>query len=119
MRCNGSVEGAAQRGQHAAPQGVALGVRLGVDRIASFAKAFNLGRITGIPLPDEKPGLIPTSEWKQRRFGVPWYPGETVSISIGQGYDLTTPLQLAVSYGALANGGTISPHRPGWRRSSS
>lgn len=85
----------------------ALGVRLGVDRIASFAKAFNLGRITGIDLPDEKPGLIPTSEWKQRRFGVPWYPGETVSISIGQGYDLTTPLQLAVSYAALANGGTI------------
>lgn len=84
-----------------------LGVRLGVDRIAEFAKAFNLGRITGLGFPDEKPGLIPTSEWKQRRFGVPWYPGETVSIAIGQGYDLTTPLQLAVSYAALANGGTL------------
>ncbi len=84
-----------------------LGVRLGVDRLATFAKAFNLGRLTGIPLPQEKPGLIPTSEWKQRRFKTPWYPGETVSISIGQGYDLTTPLQLAVGYAAIANGGTL------------
>jgi penicillin-binding protein 2 len=84
-----------------------LGVRLGVDRIATFAKAFNLGRLTGIPLPDEKPGLIPSSDWKLRRFKTPWYPGETVSISIGQGYDLTTPLQLAVSYAAIANGGTL------------
>lgn len=84
-----------------------LGVRLGVDRIATFAKAFNLGRLTGIPLPEEKPGLVPTSEWKLRRFKAPWYPGETVSISIGQGSDLATPLQLAVSYGAIANGGTL------------
>ncbi len=93
-----------------------LGVRLGVDRLASFARAFNLGRLTGIGLPDEKPGLIPTSEWKQRRFGVPWYPGETVSISIGQGYDLATPLQLAVSYAAIANGGTLSEPRLVLRR---
>ncbi len=84
-----------------------LGVRLGVDRIASFAKAFNLGRLTGLALGEEKPGLIPTSEWKQRRFHTPWYPGETVSLSIGQGFNLTTPLQLAVGYGAIANGGTV------------
>jgi penicillin-binding protein 2 len=84
-----------------------LGVRLGVDRIATFAKAFNLGRLTGIPFPDEKPGLVPSSDWKMRRFKTQWYSGETVSISIGQGYDLATPLQLAVGYGAIANGGTL------------
>jgi len=84
-----------------------LGVRLGVDRIASFSKAFNLGRLTGIPLSDEKPGLVPSSDWKMRRFKTQWFSGETVSISIGQGYDLTTPLQLAVGYGAIANGGTL------------
>ncbi len=84
-----------------------LGVSLGVDRLAMFAKAFNLGRLTGIPLADEKPGLIPTSEWKERRFKTKWFPGETVSISIGQGYDLVTPLQLAVGYGAIANDGKI------------
>jgi penicillin-binding protein 2 len=84
-----------------------LGVRLGVDRIASFATAFNLGRLTGIALPDEKPGLVPTSDWKMRRFKTQWFPGETVSIAIGQGYDLTTPLQLAVGYSAIANGGTL------------
>jgi penicillin-binding protein 2 len=93
-----------------------LGVRLGVDRIASFAKAFNLGRLTGIPLPDEKPGLVPSSDWKQRRFKTPWYPGETVSISIGQGYDLTTPLQLAVAYAAIGNGGTLYEPRLVLRR---
>lgn len=93
-----------------------LGVRLGVDRIASFAKAFNLGRLTGIPLGDEKPGLVPSSEWKLRRFKTPWYPGETVSISIGQGYDLTTPLQLAVAYAAIANGGTLYTPRLVLRR---
>ncbi|MCC6640144.1 MAG: penicillin-binding protein 2 [Deltaproteobacteria bacterium] len=93
-----------------------LGVRLGVDRIASFSKAFNLGRLTGIPLSDEKPGLVPSSEWKLRRFKTPWYPGETVSISIGQGYDLTTPLQLAVAYAAIANGGTLYEPRLVLRR---
>ena len=93
-----------------------LGVRLGVDRIASFSKAFNLGRLTGIGLSDEKPGLVPSSEWKLRRFKTPWYSGETVSISIGQGYDLVTPLQLAVAYAAIANGGTLYEPRLVLRR---
>jgi penicillin-binding protein 2 len=88
-----------------------MGLRLGVDRIAHYAKAFGLGHLTGIPLPQEKAGLIPTSEWKQRRFGEKWMAGETVSISIGQGYDLATPLQMAVSYAALANGGTAPTPR--------
>ncbi len=84
-----------------------VGRDLGIDRLATFANGFNLGRRTGIPLPQEKSGLIPTSSWKEGRFKQPWMPGETISASIGQGFDLVTPLQLAVAYGAIANGGTV------------
>ena len=84
-----------------------MGLRLGIDRIAKYAEAFGLGRRSGIPLTQEKPGLIPTSQWKLRRFGEKWMAGETVSASIGQGYDLATPLQMAVAYAALANGGKL------------
>jgi len=84
-----------------------MGLRLGIDRIAKWASAFGLGHRTGIPLAQEKPGLIPTSSWKLRRFGEKWMGGETVSASIGQGYDLATPLQMAVAYAALANGGRV------------
>ncbi len=83
------------------------GVKLGIDRLARYAKAFQLGSRTGIGLPGEVSGLVPSSEWKERRLKEPWYPGETVSASIGQGYNLMTPLQLAVSYAAIANGGTV------------
>jgi penicillin-binding protein 2 len=83
------------------------GVKLGIDRLAYYARAFGLGHRTGIRLANEAPGLIPSKEWKKRRFGVVWYPGETVSASIGQGYNLYTPLQLAVAYAALANGGKV------------
>ncbi len=83
------------------------GLRLGVDRIAFFARAFSLGRLTGIPIPNEQPGLVPTTAWKERRFGEPWHKGETVSTSIGQGYNLMTPIQLAVIYAAIANGGAL------------
>jgi penicillin-binding protein 2 len=62
---------------------------------------------TGISLHREKVGLIPTREWKQGRMKEPWQVGETISVSIGQGYNLVTPLQLAVAYSALANGGII------------
>jgi penicillin-binding protein 2 len=84
-----------------------MGLRLGIDRIAEYAEAFGLGRRSGIPLAQEKPGLVPTSGWKLRRFGEKWMGGETVSASIGQGYNLATPLQMAVAYAALANGGTL------------
>jgi len=84
-----------------------LGLKLGIDRMAFFANGFNLGRRTGIELGNEAPGIIPTQAWKERRFGEIWLKGETVSASIGQGYNLTTPLQLAVAYAAIANGGTI------------
>jgi len=83
------------------------GLDLGIDRLAQYAHGFGLGRKTGIGLDGEQPGLVPTTAWKQRRFGQPWMPGETVSASIGQGYNLVTPLQLAVAYAAIANGGRV------------
>ena len=83
------------------------GVQLGIDRMARYARSFGLGEPTGIGLPGEAPGLVPSSKWKERRFGEPWYPGETVSASIGQGFNLYTPLQLAVAYAAIANGGKV------------
>jgi penicillin-binding protein 2 len=84
-----------------------LGLKLGIDRIAFFANGFHLGRRTGIALGNESPGIVPTRAWKERRFKEVWLKGETVSASIGQGFNLTTPMQLAVAYAAIANGGTI------------
>jgi len=84
-----------------------VGRDLGVDRLFEFANGFNLSRLTGITLPHEMTGLIPTSSWKEKRFKEPWMAGETISASIGQGFDLVTPLQLAVAYGAIANGGAL------------
>ena len=82
-----------------------VGQRLGVDRLAWYAKGFGLGAPTGILLDHEAEGLIPTAAWKQKRIGVPWQDGETLSIAIGQGFDLATPIQMAVLAAALANGG--------------
>ena len=82
-----------------------LGIRLGVNRIAKYASAAGLGSPTGFPLGREKPGLVPTSAWKMKRFGVPWQGGENLSIAIGQGYYLATPLQIACTLSALFNGG--------------
>jgi penicillin-binding protein 2 len=86
------------------------GQRLGVDRLAWYAKAFGLGARTGIGLDQESRGLIPSSAWKKKRFGVAWQEGETLSVSIGQGYNLTTPLQMALLAAAVGNGGIR--HRP-------
>jgi penicillin-binding protein 2 len=83
------------------------GVKLGIDRLAAFGTRLGLGHPTGIGLGHEASGVMPSPEWKRRRLGDRWYPGETVSVSIGQGYDLVTPLQLAVAYAALANGGRV------------
>lgn len=87
-----------------------LGKMLGVDKIAAYAKAFGLSAPLGIDLSREKGGLIPTRAWKLSRMKEPWQPGETISLSIGQGYNLVTPLQLANVYATLANGGTL--YRP-------
>jgi penicillin-binding protein 2 len=76
-----------------------------VDRIAKYAFDMGLGHITGFPLGQEKPGLIPTSTWKMKRFGIPWQGGETLSTAIGQGYNLVTPLQMAATLSAMVNGG--------------
>lgn len=87
-----------------------LGQKLGPDRIAKYARALGLGQPTGIELDHEKPGLIPDTEWKKRRFGQPWFPGETPSMAIGQGYVNVTPLQMANLTATVANGGTL--YRP-------
>jgi penicillin-binding protein 2 len=82
-----------------------MGLRLGVDRLAKYANILGFGRKTGIPLSGERPGLIPTSEWKEKRFGVPWQAGENLSIAVGQGYDVVTPMQNALLAAEVANGG--------------
>lgn len=87
------------------------GEKLGIDRLAVYAKAFGIGRVPGLGLGTEAPGLVPSSAWKRRRFGQPWYPGETISASIGQGFNLYTPMQLAIAYAALANGGKVMKPR--------
>jgi len=87
-----------------------VGQRLGVDKIAHYARALGLGEKSGIDLDDEKPGLIPDTEWKKKRYGQPWFPGATPSISIGQGYVTVTPLQMANMMATVANGGTL--YRP-------
>jgi len=84
-----------------------LGAKLGVDKIAKWARAFGLGEKTGIALDDERSGLIPDSAWKLKRYRQPWYPGETLSVAIGQGYVTVTPLQLANMMAAVANGGKL------------
>lgn len=84
-----------------------VGKLLGVDKIAHYARLFGLGEVTGIDLYNEKRGLIPTKQWKVSRLKEPWQMGETMSIAIGQGFNLVTPLQLASIYSAFANGGII------------
>lgn len=84
-----------------------VGLRLGVDRLASYAKACGFGSSTGIQLDQESRGLVPTSAWKKRRMGIPWQGGETLSVAIGQGYNLATPLQLAIMISSFANGGSV------------
>lgn len=82
-----------------------LALRLGVDRIAAMAEKLGMGAPLGIDMPGEKPGLIPTREWKRQQFGRPWQKGESLVSAIGQGYVLTTPLQLAVMTARVVNGG--------------
>jgi penicillin-binding protein 2 len=77
----------------------------GVDVLAYYARELGLGRETGLGIGPESPGLVPTSQWKERRFGERWMDGETISVSIGQGFNLWTPIQLAQVYGAIGIGG--------------
>ncbi len=82
-----------------------LAERTGVDAIAAMARRFGLGEAFDIGVPHTASGLVPSMAWKQKRFGVPWQKGETLIVGIGQGYILTTPLQLAVMTARIANGG--------------
>lgn len=83
---------------------------LGIDRLAEWARAFGFGERTGVDLPGEVRGIVPSNQWKLDTFGQPIYPGEVYQAGIGQGYDAVTPLQLVNAYAALANGGTL--YRP-------
>ncbi|MCC6544859.1 MAG: penicillin-binding protein 2 [Nitrospirae bacterium] len=84
-----------------------LGNRMGVDTIEKYASLFGLGTITGIDLPSEKKGLVPSTQWKLAAKKERWYPGETLSVAIGQGYMSVTPLQQAVMLNTVANSGVV------------
>ncbi len=82
-----------------------VGEKLGVNRLAKYAKACGLGSPTGVDLDMEARGLVPTTAWKLKRMGVPWQGGETLSVAIGQGFNLVTPIQMLNLISTLANGG--------------
>jgi penicillin-binding protein 2 len=84
-----------------------VGLKLGIDRISRYADMFGLGKKTGIDLPGERPGLVPSREWKLRHRKEAWQKGETLNTSIGQGHLLVTPLQMAHMTAAVANGGRL------------
>jgi penicillin-binding protein 2 len=87
------------------------GQELGIETIARYSRLLGLGQATGIDLPGEKGGLVPDAAWSRRVRNSPWYPGETISVAIGQGPLLTTPLQIAVLVSAVANGGyRVTPY---------
>jgi len=81
--------------------------KLGIDRLGYWAKQYGFGKPTGIDLPGEVSGVVPTNQWKQDVLGSRVFPGETYQAGIGQGYDVVTPIQLINAYAALANGGTV------------
>ncbi len=88
-----------------------LAGKLGIDRLAYWAEQYGFGSPTGIDLPGEVSGIVPSNRWKQATLGAEIFPGETYQAGIGQGYDVVTPIQLINAYAALANGGTLyQPH---------
>ncbi|QZA77153.1 penicillin-binding protein 2 [Deefgea tanakiae] len=92
-----------------------LAVQMGIDKIAGFMSTMDFGNKTGVDLPGERPGILPSPEWKKQRFKNPaqkkWFSGETVSIGIGQGYNSFTPMQMAHATATLANRGVaFKPH---------
>ena len=87
-----------------------LGKRLGPDRLAGFAVNYGLGEKTGIDLPQEKKGLVPTEGWKKKIWGEQWYDGDSINYGIGQGFVQVTPLQMAAVYGTIATGKRMKPY---------
>ncbi|MEE8340306.1 MAG: penicillin-binding protein 2 [Xanthomonadales bacterium] len=83
-----------------------LALGLGIDNMHDFLSRFGFGDRTGLDLLGENPGVLPSRQWKRAQFGQPWYPGETVIAGIGQGFIVSTPLQLATALATLVNGGT-------------
>jgi penicillin-binding protein 2 len=86
-----------------------VGKQLGIDRIDQYATGLGLGQRTGIDLPSEEPGLIPSDQWDERVYHHKWYPGDTISVAIGQGPVTATPVQLARMIAAVASGGILIP----------
>jgi penicillin-binding protein 2 len=84
-----------------------VGQRVGVDKLAEYAQKLGLGQRTGVELEHEKSGLAPTKAWKRERYNEKWHEGETLSVAIGQGFNIMTPLQICLMTAAIANGGTI------------
>lgn len=88
-----------------------VGMRMGIGTISRYAKMLGLGSRSGIDLPSEEPGLVPSEEWVERVYHHKWYPGSTISVSIGQGSVMVTPLQVAYVIGGIAAGGDFKqPH---------
>lgn len=87
-----------------------LGVKISIDQLADYARKLGFGKKTGIDLPDENPGFIPTRKLVYERYHRHWYKGSTLSAIIGQSYDLVSPIQLLMAYSAIANGGNL--YRP-------
>jgi penicillin-binding protein 2 len=83
-----------------------LAYDLGIDRMHDYLAQFGFGQPTGVDMPNENTGVLPSRDWKRGRYSEPWYPGETVIAGIGQGFNVTTPVQLAAALATLANGGT-------------
>jgi penicillin-binding protein 2 len=83
-----------------------LALDLGIDQMHDYLALFGFGARTGLDLNGENSGILPSRDWKRGRYGEPWYPGETVIAGIGQGFNVVTPVQLAIAVAALANGGT-------------
>lgn len=88
-----------------------LAYDMGIDRMSNWMKRFGFGVKTGIDIAEESTGIMPTREWKQKRYKKPWIPGDTISVGIGQGYWISTPLQLAKATAVLINNGKVNtPH---------
>ncbi|VFP78599.1 Peptidoglycan D,D-transpeptidase MrdA [Candidatus Erwinia haradaeae] len=84
---------------------------MGINRLSQWMKKFGYGSLTGIDLQEESPGIMPTREWKTTRFKIPWYPGDTIPIGIGQGYWSATPIQMNKALMILINDGMVkTPH---------
>ena len=88
-----------------------VGNMVGIDKIHKWATLLGLGEKSGIDLPNEVQGLVPSTEWKREKMHEKWYAGETISVAIGQGQVSVTPVSMAVYMATLANGGTrVTPH---------